>query len=109
MTVKIKLSLIKKICDMQEFFICEKCGNEYVGMPTELVLTNPPPKRTSIMQFFVAKHLPPHLKKVSELFCELAEKIEKGLPCNWEKTKALDKLMEAKDCAVRAMLFKEEE
>ena len=38
---------------------------------------------------------------------ELARQIVDTLPSNPERTVALRKLLEAKDCAVRALLFKE--
>lgn len=60
-----------------------------------------------MLQFFSYKHLPPHLQAVSQPFCELAEKIVNELPSNPERTVALRKLLEAKDCAVRALLYKE--
>lgn len=59
-----------------------------------------------LMQFFEYAHLPPHLQAVSAPFGELAKKIDTDLPGNPEKTVALRKLLEAKDCAVRAVLFK---
>jgi len=58
-----------------------------------------------LMQFFEYKHLPTHLQEVSKPFCELAEHINTSLPDNPEKTVALRKLLESKDCAVRAKLF----
>lgn len=60
-----------------------------------------------MLQFFKYEHLPPHLQAVSKPFCELAETIVQTLPSNPERTVALRKLLEAKDCAVRALLFKE--
>lgn len=57
-----------------------------------------------MMQFFTYAHLPPHLQIVSKPFCELAEHIVSTLPMNPERTVALRKLLEAKDCAVRAVL-----
>lgn len=59
-----------------------------------------------LLQFFAFAHLPIHLRVVSEPFGELAEQIDQTLPDNPEKTTALRKLLEAKDCAVRAVLFK---
>lgn len=59
-----------------------------------------------LLQFFKYDHLPKHLQDVSKPFCELAEKINNNLPDNEEKTVSLRKLLEAKDCAVRALLFK---
>ncbi len=60
----------------------------------------------SLMQFFAYEHLPPHLQEYSKPFYELATLITLTLPRNPERTVALRKLLEAKDCAVRAKLFK---
>lgn len=57
-------------------------------------------------QFFAYGHLPPHLQAVSKPFGELAAQIISTLPKNPERTTALRKLLEAKDCAVRALLAK---
>lgn len=59
-----------------------------------------------MMQFFAYAHLPAHLQQVSAPFGQLAEQIVATLPSNPERTVALRKLLEAKDCAVRALLFK---
>jgi hypothetical protein len=64
-------------------------------------------KRHYLIQFFQYAHLPPQLQTVSKPFCELAEHIDGTLFENPEKTTALRKLLEAKDCAVRAVLFKQ--
>lgn len=61
-----------------------------------------------ILQFFTYKHLPEHLQEVSKPFCELAEWIVSNLETNPETSTALRKLLEAKDAAVRAKLFKPE-
>lgn len=58
-----------------------------------------------LMQFFAYAHLPAHLADVSRPFGELAERLVETLPRNPERTVALRKLLEAKDCAVRAVLF----
>lgn len=55
-----------------------------------------------LSQFFTYAHLPPHLQPVSRPFCDLAQHIIDTLPANPERTVALRKLLEAKDCAVRA-------
>lgn len=60
-----------------------------------------------IMQFFAYAHLPEHLQEVSKPFGLLAERIVEDLPRNPERTVALRKLLESKDAAVRARLFKE--
>lgn len=58
-----------------------------------------------LLQFFKYEHLPENLQKVSKPFCDLAIQITGELPSNPERTAALRKLLEAKDCAVRAVLF----
>lgn len=60
-----------------------------------------------LLQFFQYDHLPAHLQDVSRPFCELADHIVTMLPSNPERTVALRKLLEAKDCAVRAVLYQE--
>lgn len=60
-----------------------------------------------MLQFFEYDHLPQDIWKVSRPFCELALSMTKELPQNPERTVALRKLLEAKDCAVRAKLFKD--
>lgn len=64
------------------------------------------PTQEHIMQFFTYEHLPEHLKTVSKPFCELAEFIVENVPRNQQRTIALNKVMEAKDAAVRAQLSK---
>ena len=62
-----------------------------------------------MLQFFKYEHLPPQLQGVSKPFCDLAEHIVTTLPSNPERTVALRKLLESKDCAVRAMLYQDDE
>lgn len=61
-----------------------------------------------LLQFFSYSHLPEHLQKVSQPFGELALHLDAALPSNTEKDEAFRKLLEAKDCAVRALIFKSE-
>jgi hypothetical protein len=58
-----------------------------------------------LLQFFEHAHLPAELQLVSAPFGSLARRIARG-PRNPEQTVALRKLLEAKDCAVRAVLWK---
>jgi hypothetical protein len=58
-----------------------------------------------MLQFFSFQHLPPDLQKDSEPFERLAARIAETLPRNPERTVALRKLLEAKDCALRSRLF----
>lgn len=60
-----------------------------------------------MLQFFEYKHLPEHLQKVSAPFHMMANDLVENLPSNPERTVALRKLLEAKDCAVRSVLYKE--
>ena len=58
-----------------------------------------------LLQFFKYEHLPEHLQEISKPFGDLANQIVNTLPRNPERTTALRKLLEAKDCAVRAKIF----
>jgi len=62
-----------------------------------------------LLQFFEYKHLPEHLQAVSKAFGDLADDMVQRLPQNPESTMALRKLLEAKDCAVRAAMFRGKE
>lgn len=58
-----------------------------------------------LLQFFAYDHLPEKLQAVSREFSTLASAMVVALPRNPERTVALRKLLEAKDCAVRAVLY----
>jgi len=58
----------------------------------------------ALLKYFSWQHLPPKLQTVSKPICELAEQLDQMLPDGPEKTTALRKLLEAKDCAVRAAM-----
>ncbi len=60
-----------------------------------------------MLQFFVYDHLPENLAEASAPFCKLAEQIATKFPQNPERTVCLRKLLEAKDAAVRTLLYKE--
>lgn len=64
------------------------------------------PPIAHLMQFFTYSHLPEHLQVISKPFADLAEHLANTLPVNAESVTALRKLLEAKDCAVRAVLAK---
>jgi len=59
-----------------------------------------------LLQFFEFGHLPEYLREISSDFWHLAYKLVREQSRNSERTMALRKLLEAKDCAVRARLFK---
>lgn len=64
-------------------------------------------EREPILQFFAFEHLPEPLQAVSKKFSELAFNLVGTLPRNPERTVALRKLLEAKDAAVRAAIYKQ--
>jgi hypothetical protein len=57
-----------------------------------------------IMKFFDYEHLPLRLQDISAPFGKLARDIEASVPDSAEKSAGLRKLLEAKDCIVRANL-----
>lgn len=61
------------------------------------------PSTEAILGFFAWEHLPPHLQAISRPFGELAHEMAAKLD-GPELTAGLRKLLEAKDCMVRAAL-----
>jgi hypothetical protein len=57
-----------------------------------------------IMRYFNYEHLPEHLQQVSKPIGDLARDMDESLPDGAEKSAGLRKLLEAKDCLVRAKL-----
>lgn len=57
-----------------------------------------------LLQHFRWKHLPARLQEVSKPFGQQAARLVRELPRCAERSAALRKLLEAKDCAVRAAL-----
>jgi hypothetical protein len=57
-----------------------------------------------IMKYFEYAHLPQTLQDVSKPIGELAKQMDEFLPDCAEKSAGLRKLLEAKDCLVRARL-----
>jgi hypothetical protein len=55
------------------------------------------------LRFFAYDHLPPRLQEISKPFGELAQLIAEQCEGS-QATLALQKLIESKDCAVRAKL-----
>ena len=60
-----------------------------------------------MLQFFAYSHLPEHLQGISKPFADMAKRICDTIPSNPERTAGLRKLLEAKDCIVRAQIYKE--
>ena len=65
------------------------------------------PSVSQILQYFSYQDLPEDLQEISRPCCELATKMASHLNQNPELTTGLRKLLEAKDCFVRAGLEKE--
>ena len=59
---------------------------------------------TPIMKYFEYAHLPEKLQAVSKPIGDLAKAMDDSLPDGPEKSAGLRKLLEAKDCLVRASL-----
>jgi hypothetical protein len=72
-------------------------------MPT-LDLTGRHPAVVAIMRWFDHDHLPARLQAVAAPVAGLAEEMVRDLPDGPELTAGLRKLLEAKDCLVRAEL-----
>jgi hypothetical protein len=60
-----------------------------------------------LLQFFEYQHLPMNLQDISKAYYQVAHWMVSTLPENAESTVAMRKLLEAKDCAVRSILYKE--
>lgn len=67
-------------------------------------LTNRHPSVRQVAQFFTFEHLPDHLRGVSRDCSMLADSMLERLEDGPELTAGLRKLLEAKDCFVRAAL-----
>ena len=59
---------------------------------------------STTIKHFKYDHLPPHLQEVAKPIAELAQQLEDSLPDGEEKSAGMRKLLEAKDCFVRAKL-----
>lgn len=59
---------------------------------------------STTIKHFAWEHLPPKLQEVSKPIGELARELEAKLPDGPEKSAGMRKLLEAKDCFVRAAM-----
>lgn len=71
------------------------------------VVVVPKENPSFILRYFAYKHLPASLQEVSSAFYALADELDALLPDCAEKSSGLRKLLEAKDCMVRAALEKD--
>ena len=60
---------------------------------------------TTTIKYFEYGHLPEQLQKVSKPISDLAHLMEDTLPEGPEKSAGMRKLLEAKDCFVRASVL----
>lgn len=60
------------------------------------------PTTEEVLKYFNYQHLPPHLQSISRACHDLMVEMVNTLPCNPQLTRGLHKLLEAKDCFVRA-------
>lgn len=65
------------------------------------------PGTLHLARYFAWSHLPPHLAEVSRPCCDVMTELVAVLPDGPELTAGLRKLLEAKDCFVRAALDRE--
>jgi hypothetical protein len=103
-----------KVTRSTERVAAKKVREFYLTSNRELLFAEVQPEQQArpqpadrMLQFFAYEHLPAHLQAVSRPFGELAREIVATLPSNAERTAGLRKLLEAKDCAVRALLYKD--
>lgn len=81
--------------------------NENQDAMTRPVAAQPIPESARVpnnLQHFKYDHLPEHLQAHSKPFCDLAQHVADTYKDGAEKSACLRKLLEAKDCAVRASL-----
>lgn len=67
-------------------------------------MSDRPTPSQEILRYFAFAHLPAPLRDISGECANLAEWMQDNLPDGPEKTMGLRKLLEAKDCFVRAAL-----
>ena len=67
------------------------------------------PATRTILRYFTYEHLPEHLQVVSRPLCDLAYTLALSVPHGPELMAGLRKLLEAKDCFVRAAMPAEED
>ena len=89
--------------------VCSACALEFAQhhsfkVPSSMDTSHRHPSTQQICQYFGYKHLPAHLQPTSKPCHDLATAMLGELPDGPELTAGLRKLLEAKDCFVRAAL-----
>jgi hypothetical protein len=70
-------------------------------------MSNQPTPSQRLLRFFDYAHLPANLQVISKPIHDLAHEMNEKIPDSAEKTVGLRKLLEAKDCLVRAIIESE--
>lgn len=70
--------------------------------PNRLVV--PPKEEERMLRWLAVGHLPLQLQPIVRHYRQLADYIVSNIPSGPERTVALRKLVESKDCAVRAII-----
>lgn len=66
------------------------------------------PELLELLQFFKYAHLPEHLQETSKMFHDFVHREVELLPDNYERIQFVRKMLEAKDCAVRSRLLRDQ-
>jgi len=90
--------------DKGETVVVEKTQTADAIHPAPVEFTEQELANDAILRFFRYAHLPPALQERSRPFAEMARHIIDTTPRNAERTAGLRKLLEAKDCIVRAFV-----
>lgn len=87
-----------ELLEIMQRCVAAESALKTLGKPKETMGPNP------IMKFFAYEHLPEKLQVVSKPIGDLAGQMDLLLPESAEKSAGLRKLLEAKDCLVRAAI-----
>lgn len=85
-------------------YVSDQVGSDLRVAPLEKTMH---PATAQLLRHFKYEHLPARLQAVSRPVCELAHTMANTLPDDPEVTVGLRKLLEAKDCLVRAELTRD--
>ncbi len=96
--IRIPMEVLKALIVERESLSRLPCAREFKSKETEMHSST-----RLLLNHFTYRHLPEHLAKVSKPFCGLASQVAHDLE-GPEATVCLRKLLEAKDCAVRARI-----
>jgi hypothetical protein len=72
------------------------------------VVEDPLCREEPILQLFACERLREDIIEIGKPFDDLARLMVAILPCNPERSAGLRKLLEARDCAVRAWLYRDQ-